>query len=107
MIDFQLKTLEKFGYTKRVYDHDDLCDYEKVTDLDGLRVDCFIEIADNENPDNMSYRGVVSLWSPDGKRIAEWDTEKRYKLLDVIWGCERILQLAQGIKKFLDKAKAV
>ena len=74
-------------------------EYHKTILSGGLEISSYIEVYYHENPDNLAYRGIVSFIREDGRRIAEWDTDRRYKLFDVIIGCEKVLAMAEGLRK--------
>lgn len=74
-------------------------EYHKTEMMQDMAVNSHIEILHNPNPDNLAYRGIVTFLREDGKRIAEWDSERRYKLMDVVLGCERITSLVRAVLK--------
>lgn len=86
--DYQSRLLEKQGY-KPYMEEDGIVLYSRETVSSCYTVLSLVEIFDNENPDNLMYRGLVTI-KKDEEVIAEWDSEKKYRLLDVMSQIGRI-----------------
>lgn len=95
MTEFQEDLLAKHGYIKQ---ESEFVEYKKHIEMGELTIQSHIEVYDNINPDNLAYQGVVTLYK-DGDRIVEWDSERKYKLLDVLTSCQRITGLMQTLLK--------
>ena len=74
-------------------------EYHKTEVLKDMLINSHIEVLYAPNPDNLAYRGIVTFLREDGRRIDEWDSERRYKLMDVVLGCERITSLVTAVLK--------
>lgn len=100
MIEYQMQLLDKHKYLREegLEDEPNFIQYYKWAQWGDLSVKCTIDIDDNENPDNMFYRGTVTVLA-DGSRVMEWDSEKKYKLMDVIIGCKRIEDMVASLAK--------
>lgn len=104
MTEYQTNLLRKNGYERR---ESEFVEFTKTIELGDLTILHEIEVYDSENPDVLAYRGLVTLLQEGAtRRVGEWDSERRYKLADVIIGCDRVSSLLQAvIKKVLDKNK--
>lgn len=79
---YQQKLLERQGYSLHMEDGDSLL-YSRETVSHGFTVTSLVEIFTNENPDNIFYRGLVTIRKNE-EVIGEWDSEKKYRILDVL-----------------------
>ena len=99
MTDYQEALLAKHKFTKQ--EDEELLVYAKSVTHGSVTVSTTIEVTDSPDPDLMVYKGLVEL--SDGKRLGDWDTGRRYRLLDVIIDCDKIEALVKTVKKALDK----
>lgn len=104
MTEYQVELLTKHKYDKKQEGSEDdpnLIEYSKWTRWGDLTVISTIEIHDDKNPDNMFYRGLVTMFTDEGKRLLEWDSERKYKMMDAIIGSKRIEDLVASLTKHL------
>lgn len=102
--DFHEDLLAKHGFVVRDVGEDNpkTIEYHKTELVGDLTVNSYIEVFYNPNPDNLAYRGIVTLLREDGKRLGEWDSERRFKLMDVVLGCKRVSDLVFVIHRHLE-----
>ena len=100
MIEYQTNRLKRFQYER---DNNDMyCDFRKTIQLDGFNIMSLITVNLQDDPDAISYNGLVTLIDPKTMTvIGEWDAGMRYKLLDTITNCERIIRLVTAINNHL------
>jgi hypothetical protein len=101
MNSFHETLLARYDYLPRDMgdEKSKVIEYHKSVMMGDMVVNSHIEIYYHDNPDNLAYRGVVTFLREDGKRIAEWDSERRYKMLDVVLGCERATTMVEAVLK--------
>lgn len=100
-MEYQERLLTKHGY--KPLESEEFVLFVRDVPYDSFTLRSTIEIFPNENPDNFSYRGLLSALSPDGDTLMDWDSERKYRLLDVIVSCERIERLINALIKQLDR----
>jgi hypothetical protein len=100
MLDILEKRLTKHGYTKD--DNEYYHDYRKILTLERLTIVSVITIHYEDDPDGLHYTGLVTMRSADGiKMVGEWDASRRYRLMDTIVDCERIIGFGKALHDHL------
>lgn len=93
--DYQRRLLEKQGY-KPYMEEDGFVLFSRETVSSCYTVVSLVEIFENENPDNVMYRGLVTI-KKEEEVVAEWDSEKKYRLLDVMSQIGRVHGLLERV----------
>lgn len=106
MNTYQEKQLKRYGYERD--DNEYYYDYRKVLRLDRINVIAMITITYKDDPDLTVYQGVVSVKDKFFvETLGDWDTGKRFKLMDVIADCERIVGFAQTLHNHLSEPEEI
>lgn len=97
MVEYQKSRLEQYGFGDKGSDGD-YPTFTRTTQLSKFSVVSEIELKVSPDPDLSTYRGTVRLVS-DGFTLGKYESDRRYKLMDVLAEVTKVENLLQAFDK--------